>query len=145
MNTSKLQLETALISKKINPTAMRILVYEYLKTQAEAVTLGDIENSFEQSDRVTLYRTLKTFEQKGLIHKISSGSGTQYALCDVNCSEDKHRDTHVHFICSQCKKTICLTQVQIPKIVIPPGFQFDEYEVLAKGICEVCMKNTKSI
>lgn len=145
MNNNKLQLEAELISKKINPTAMRILVYEYLKTQAEAVTLADIENSFEQSDRVTLYRTLKTFEQKGLIHKISTGIGTQYALCDVDCSEDKHRDTHVHFICNQCKKTICLTHVQIPMIVIPPGFQFDEYEVLAKGICEGCMTSSKPI
>lgn len=138
MISTKVKLEEELLSKRINPTAMRILVLEYLKTQREAVTLGDIEASFEQSDRVTLYRTLKTFEQKGLIHRISTGAGTQYALCADQCSEDSHQDTHVHFICNQCKKTICLTQVHIPKMVIPSGFQFDEYEVLARGICEVC-------
>lgn len=138
MNNSKLQIETELLSKKINPTAMRILVLEYLKAQSEAVTLSDIEGSFGQSDRVTLYRTLKTFEKKGVIHKISTGSGAKYALCDSLCSEDSHRDTHVHFICNQCKKTSCLTQVHIPKIVIPSGFQLDEYEVLARGICGIC-------
>jgi len=135
---SKLQLETELLSKHIKPTAMRILVLEFLKAQSQAVNLSDIEGGFGQSDRVTLYRTLKTFEQKGVIHKISTGTGVKYALCDSRCSEDSHRDTHVHFICNQCKKTICLTQGHIPEIEIPSGFQLQEYEVLARGICGVC-------
>ncbi|WP_430615262.1 Fur family transcriptional regulator [Flavobacterium sp. JP2137] len=138
MSSSKLQVETELLAKGINPTAMRILVLEYLKSQREAVTLSDIESSFEQSDRVTLYRTLKTFEQKGVIHRITTGAGAQYALCDAQCSEDNHRDTHLHFICNRCKKTTCLTQVLIPKMIIPKGFHIDQYEVLARGICELC-------
>lgn len=131
-------LEKELKAKKINPTAMRILVLKFLKKQRETVSLADIEASFEQSDRVTIYRTLKTFESKGLIHSITSNNVTQYALCSSDCNEEHHHDTHLHFECKQCKKVVCLTQVTIPKIEIPVGFQLDNIEVVAKGICKEC-------
>lgn len=135
-----LTIEEELFAKNIKPTAMRILVLKFLKKQQGAVSLADIENSFDQSDRVTIYRTVKTFESKGLLHSITANNVTQYALCSPNCSEDNHRDTHLHFICKQCKKTICLTQVAIPTIEIPEGFQLSEIEVIAQGICQLCKK-----
>ncbi|MBB1139222.1 Fur family transcriptional regulator [Myroides sp. WP-1] len=131
-------IEEELVAKNIKPTAMRILVLKFLKQQQGAVSLADIENSFDQSDRVTIYRTVKTFESKGLLHSITANNVTQYALCSSKCSEDNHRDTHLHFVCNHCKKTICLTQVAIPTIDIPIGFQLNEIEVVAKGICEHC-------
>ncbi|MGG5506068.1 MULTISPECIES: Fur family transcriptional regulator [unclassified Myroides] len=131
-------IEEELVAKNIKPTAMRILVLKFLKQQQGAVSLADIENSFDQSDRVTIYRTVKTFESKGLLHSITANNVTQYALCSSKCSADSHRDTHVHFVCNQCKKTICLTQVAIPTMDIPVGFQLSEIEVVAKGICENC-------
>lgn len=131
-------LENILIEKKIKPTAMRLLVLKFLKQQDGAVSLADIEASFDQSDRVTIYRTVKTFESKGLLHSITTNNVTQYALCSQGCDEDNHHDTHLHFVCSKCKKTICLTQVTIPKIEIPQGFQLDDIEVVAKGICKEC-------
>lgn len=138
MNT--LALEAELRAKNINPTAMRLLILKFLKQQKEAVALSDIECSFDLSDRVTIYRTLKTFEQKGLIHKIITSNSTQYALCLAACDENEHHDTHLHFICKQCQKTICLTHVSIPKIEIPEGFQLDDIEVTAKGICKTCLQ-----
>lgn len=131
-------LEQDLLAKNINPTAMRLLVLGALKQKSEAVTFSDIESSFEQSDRVTIYRTLKTFEQKGLIHTIVTGNITQYALCSEACDETKHRDTHLHFICRVCQKTICLTQFSIPEVEIPKGFHVDDVEVTIKGVCEDC-------
>lgn len=131
-------LEKELKAKNINPTAMRLLVLKFLKKQQEAVTLSDIEASFEQSDRVTIYRTLKTFESKGVIHSIVSNNVTQYALCSPECDERNHHDAHLHFLCKVCHKTICLTQVSIPQIEIPKGFKLDEIEMMAKGICNAC-------
>ncbi|MCC9041466.1 transcriptional repressor [Myroides sp. M-43] len=135
---STLSLEQELQAKKINPTAMRLLVLKFLKQQKGAVSLADIEASFDQSDRVTLYRTVKTFESKGLLHSITTNNVTQYALCAQECDESHHHDTHLHFVCSNCKKTICLTQVSIPKIEIPAGFQLDAIDVVAKGVCKEC-------
>ncbi|MEC4114000.1 Fur family transcriptional regulator [Myroides pelagicus] len=133
-----MSIEQELTAKKINPTAMRILVFKFLKKQKGAVSLADIEASFEQSDRVTIYRTVKTFENKGLLHSITTNNVTQYALCAQECDEEHHHDTHLHFVCRNCKKTICLTQVSIPKIEVPIGFQLDDIDVVAKGVCKEC-------
>ena len=131
-------LEDELRSKKINPTAMRLLVLKFLKKQKKAVTLSDIEASFEVSDRVTIYRTVKTFESKGLIHSISVDNMKMYALCVSDCNEHHHVDTHLHFTCLNCKKTICLNHVSIPELNIPTGYQVDDVEVVARGTCIEC-------
>ncbi|MHC5353628.1 Fur family transcriptional regulator [Myroides sp. LJL115] len=133
-----LTLELELKNKNINPTAMRLLVLKFLKKQSTAVTLNDIENSFEQSDRVTIYRTIKTFEAKGLIHSITSNNVTQYALCKDACNEINHQDTHVHFQCRDCNAIICLPSISIPKIELPKNFSLDELEIIARGICDQC-------
>lgn len=140
-NSSHLvELEKELLAKKINPTAMRLLVLDALKQKDQAVTFAEIEDSFQQSDRVTIYRTLRTFEQKGLIHSIVTGSITQYALCSDQCDETQHRDTHLHFMCNLCQKTICLTQSIVPEVEIPRGFHVDEVQVMVKGVCEQCFQ-----
>lgn len=62
----KKNIEQKLLLKKTKPTSMRILVYEFLEQQQIALSLTEIENHFYNADRVTIYRTLKTFEKKEL-------------------------------------------------------------------------------
>ena len=135
----KIQVEQKLVGKNINPTAMRILVLEQLLQQNSAVSLSDIEKNLETADRTTVYRTLKTFEQNGLIHIIEDGTGTpKYALCVEECSTHEHHDTHVHFYCNSCKETFCLPDHKIPNIALPSGFTSAEMNLIVKGICEKC-------
>jgi Fur family ferric uptake transcriptional regulator len=113
-------IESVLQSKGIAPTAMRILVLEYLQKQTAAVRLQALERNFQHSERTTLYRTLKTFEGKGLIHNIHDGTeATKYALCAEACKEGNHYDLHLHFYCYSCKKTYCLPKHKIPEVSIP--------------------------
>jgi Fe2+/Zn2+ uptake regulation proteins len=58
------EIENKLIHKNTKPTSMRILVYDFLSSQQVATSLSEIENHFENADRTTIYRTLKTFEEK---------------------------------------------------------------------------------
>ena len=58
------ELENILIAKQINPTAMRLLVFEYLLKQKIAISLSNLEKEFERSDRTTLYKTLKTLKKR---------------------------------------------------------------------------------
>ena len=135
----KLQVEQKLVSRKINPTAMRILVLEVLLQQSSALSLSDIEKNLETADRITIYRTLKTFEQKGLIHIIEDGTGTpKYALCMEDCSTHEHHDMHVHFYCNSCKETFCLPDHKIPDISLPSGLSPAEMNLIVKGTCEKC-------
>lgn len=132
-------LEAILTAKEINPTAMRLLVLDYLLQQSSAVSLQQLEAGFQQADRVTLYRTLKTFEQKGLVHAIQDGSGaTRYALCSENCSGERHRDLHLHFHCTRCGETYCLPSIRIPEVGLPQNFRAEEFNLAAKGICDRC-------
>jgi len=131
--------EQKLVNKKINPTAMRLLVLDFLLLQNSALSLSDIEKGLHPADRVTIYRTLKTFIEHGLIHSIDDGTGTpKYALCSDACDAAGHHDTHVHFYCTSCKETLCLPNIQIPRISLPVGYINNEVSLIIKGVCEKC-------
>ena len=133
------EIESLLQSKGISPTAMRILILEYLQKQSVAVSLQNLEKDFQHSDRTTLYRTLKTFVEHGLIHSIHDGTETtKYALCDDACKAGNHYDLHLHFYCYSCKQTYCLPKHEVPKVTIPVAFQLKELNLVAKGICDKC-------
>ena len=131
--------EEKLVDKNINPTAMRILVLDLLLKQRSAISLSDIEKSLEPADRTTIYRTLKTFEEKGLIHTIDDGTlSPKYALCLEECGTDEHHDLHVHFYCTFCKETFCLPNCKIPDVNLPGGFTSTEMNLIVKGVCSKC-------
>ena len=134
-----IQLENKLNSRSIRPTAMRLLVLEALTNQQAAISLSELERIFEKSDRITLYRTLKTFQEKGIVHSIDDGTGApKYALCEDDCACDIDRDLHVHFHCKVCSDTFCLPKYKIPEINLPPKFQAEEANLVVKGVCSLC-------
>ncbi len=105
-----------------------------------ALAHADIENSTGAVfDRVTVYRTLQTFVDKGIIHHIpTTDNSILYALCKDNCVEGHHHDNHVHFICNECNKTICLDDVIVPKVKLPKGFKPIHAEMVVSGACVDC-------
>lgn len=134
----KKALTDKLISKQIKPTAMRELVLKILSEQTNALSLADIEGMFDKADKVTLYRTLKTFKEKKLIHSIDDGTGSvKYALCEETC-QCKPEDLHVHFFCTKCQHTYCLFDVSIPNISLPVNFKLETINMVVKGICASC-------
>lgn len=133
-------IEVILTNKDVNPTAMRLLVLDYLLRQSSAISLSDLEKGLEPSDRVTIYRALKKFEEKGLVHSIDDGSGApKYALCEKECEAGHHHDLHVHFFCNACKETSCLPKSHIPQVVLPEGFASEEVSLMVKGTCNKCV------
>jgi len=132
------EIENKLENRNIKPTAMRELVLKVLSEQTAAISLADLEQTFEKVDKVTLYRTLKTFEENKLIHSIDDGSGSvKYSLCkdDCNCEVD---DLHVHFYCNYCKKAFCLENVTIPKFELPDNMKIESLNFVIKGYCGKC-------
>jgi Fur family ferric uptake transcriptional regulator len=133
------KIEDFLIQKQVKPTAMRLLVYKFLEKQLVATSLTDIELAFDKAERTTIYRTLKTFENNGLVHKIDDGSGiAKFALCEDQCNCDLETDLHLHFHCTNCCETICLTEQKIPHINLPQGFKAIDANLVVKGICNKC-------
>lgn len=137
----KQKIEEILQDKNIAPTAMRILVLDFLIDQQVAISLTDMELAMGKTDRVTLYRTIKTFEENGLVHRIEDGSGsTKFALCEADCSIDGHQDLHVHFYCTKCKETHCLPKVFVPEVSLPASYIAQERQLVIKGICSNCLR-----
>lgn len=137
-----IQLENILIAKQITPTPMRVMVLEYILKQPSAISLLDLEKEFQHSDKTTLYRTVKTFEEKGLIHDIKDGNqATKYALCAADCTPGIHYDLHLHFYCTACKQMICLPKENLPDIKLPQNYALHEVSFVARGTCSTCNKN----
>ena len=130
--------ESKLENRNIKPTAMRELVLKVLSEQSAAISLADLEQKFEKVDKVTLYRTLKTFEENKLIHSIDDGTGSvKYALCKETC-QCHPEDLHVHFLCTKCQQTYCLNDISIPSIALPLNFKLETINMVVKGVCSNC-------
>lgn len=125
---------------QLSVTEGRKKILELFFSSAGALSHADIEKNTDASfDRVTVYRTLQTFVEKGIIHNIpTTDNSILYALCKDNCEAGHHHDKHVHFICNVCDKTICLEHVTIPEVRLPKGFIQEQVDVVVSGICDTC-------
>lgn len=113
----------------------------FIESGTTALSNGDIEKSLKPLDRITLYRTLRVFEQKGIIHTVVGQKGTiKYASCSANCEEHSHQDDHAHFHCVDCETTMCLPDTKLPRIDVPSGFQAVDKQVILSGRCDNCQE-----
>ena len=137
----KNQGEDILKNSALSVTASRKRILEIFLSADNALAHQDIETKCaEQYDRVTIYRTLQTFLEKGIIHNIpSTDNMVRYALCNETCiTSGHHHDNHVHFKCDDCGKTVCLDDVNIPAVNLPKGYTMKEINMVVNGICKSC-------
>ncbi len=134
------QVLTILKRNSLSITDSRQKILELFLQSSGALAHADIEKKTgEGFDRVTVYRTLQSFVEKGLIHLIpTKDNSIKYALCKDECQAGHHHDNHVHFICDECNKTICLDEVIIPAVKLPKGFKPQYAEMMVTGICGDC-------
>jgi len=125
---------------QLSVTGSRKNILQLFLNQPGALSHGDIEKKVgELFDRVTIYRTLQTFLDKGIIHNIPTADNfIQYALCRDNCSAGHHHDHHVHFVCTICGNTTCLDDVSVPLVKLPKGFSTSKTEMVVSGTCKEC-------
>ncbi len=124
----------------LSVTESRKKILQLFFEESGALAHGDIEKKAgEKFDRVTVYRTLQTFVDKGIIHIIpTADNSVRYALCKDECSGGLHHDHHIHFVCELCNQTYCLDDVVTPNISLPKGYKADHVEVVVEGICKNC-------
>lgn len=128
----------SLKEKNIRSTPFREVVLNIFDDANYALSLQNIEDKLGEHDRITLYRTLKTFKEKGVIHEIAlPDEPIKYALCEHSCNDEHHEHNHIHFKCNDCGEVFCKDIKELPQIKIP-NFKITELEISAKGICENC-------
>jgi Fur family ferric uptake transcriptional regulator len=149
-------ISTSMVSKKNNyqfgdllekhhlkKTAPRLRVLSMLASKNVATSQPDLESVMDDVDRVTLYRILSAFEEKGIIHKVFDLQGTaNYALCTSDCEEHHHHDEHIHFSCVICNSVYCLNDLDLPPLSLPAGFLPEGFILYATGRCPKCNKKS---
>jgi Fur family ferric uptake transcriptional regulator len=124
---------------QLKNTQFRRDVLKVFLSDKMALAHADLEEKLQDVDRITLYRTLKTFETKGIIHKaIDSGDKMKYAICAHGCTEHQHVDEHAHFHCENCDRTYCLDDVFLPSLKLPKGYTLKKAHLVLDGFCQEC-------
>ena len=134
------KLEEILKRNNLSVTDSRKKILQLFYGFPGALAHNDIEKrAAEKFDRVTIYRTLQTFVDKGIIHTIpTAGNSIRYALCKEECADGHHHDDHIHFLCEKCGKTFCVDEVVMPKVSLPKGYIVTQVEIVVNGICLEC-------
>jgi len=127
-------------SHALKKTPIRMEMLELFIEHDFALSASDILSKMTvPHDRVTIYRALSSFEEQGLLHRASEDpQGIKYALCNSQCPDETHTDSHVHFVCDQCHHTYCLEKVEIPEVRVSPGFSVNLVNYTLSGICKEC-------
>ncbi|MDH5474550.1 MAG: transcriptional repressor [Cyclobacteriaceae bacterium] len=133
------ELKNILKQHKLRVTDCRMDVLEYFIKNNQAFSFKNLEDEFTQYDRVTLYRTLHSFTENGVFHKIPSDTGMiTYGVCSTTCSPQNHQHNHMHFQCNCCGKVECLAEDHIPVVKIPL-YEVMEVNMILKGVCPQCI------
>lgn len=132
--------KTILKNSKLSVTSSRAEILALFLEANGALSQSDLEQKLAAGfDRVTVYRTLHTFVEKGIVHQIpTTDNSVLYALCVDECSDGHHHDDHVHFICNSCQVTTCLPEVTVPKVSLPAGFKPQKKQMIVEGVCGSC-------
>jgi Fur family transcriptional regulator, ferric uptake regulator len=132
-------MDSILKRRKMSETPFRLSVLDIIQSSHSAVSVLDIEKNLGEHNRVTLYRTIKTFLEQGIIHAISiAGDELRYAMCEDNCGKDSHVHNHLHLQCLTCASVYCV-DLPATSFVNNSHHQVDSFEVHARGTCEACL------
>tara|TARA_B110000285_G_scaffold29050_1_gene29248 strand:- start:354 stop:755 length:402 start_codon:yes stop_codon:yes gene_type:complete len=125
-------------NKKISQTPFRLDVLAIFNKYDNAIPLSIVEKDLKEYNRITLYRTIKVFIEKGIIHEITlSGSESNYALCQEECNTVAHHHQHIHFKCKVCNKIFCVEVDKFPTITLSE-YNIEQLEIQAIGLCKNC-------
>ena len=121
-------------------TLARVEALKYFLNADQALQHSDLEEEFtERFDRATLYRTINTFLENGIIHKVMDDTGIAlFAVCADGCTVHEHKDEHVHFKCTECGSVKCLESNKIPNFDLPRGYELQHANILLEGSCPEC-------
>jgi Fur family transcriptional regulator, ferric uptake regulator len=131
--------EDILQKHNLKNTKLRKAVLSLLIKSDKGLSHLDLSKALDvEFDRVTLFRTLHSFEENGILHKIIDLNGTaKYAYSLPETSAKEH--CHAHFICLKCEQVFCLDEIfPLDEVKVPKGFSKKAIDVQVKGFCQKC-------
>ncbi|MGB9614014.1 MAG: Fur family transcriptional regulator [Fervidobacterium sp.] len=126
----------------VKPTVHRVEILEYIMNTYDHPTADEVyahlkkEHKLAVLSRATVYNTLKTLADAGLVDVIITPEAIRY---------DFPRENHHHFYCTKCK-TIYDVQldVDLPNITSLDGHKVHHVQLSLVGVCKNCQEKEKS-
>ena len=119
----------------IKKTAHREEVLKAIENSKIPMTAEDIYNNVKGISLATVYRTIETFLNKGLLNKISVGDDERhyYEIASVN---------HRHYaVCLKCKHMEYIDVCPVHDIV-PKDFEVTGHKLELYGYCKNCREKS---
>jgi Fur family ferric uptake transcriptional regulator len=130
----------------ISKTSQRQAVLDILLKATTPLSVNTIRQSLKTKasiDKVTVYRILTLFRQRGIIREIASAGGANYF--EMATLENP---LHPHFSCRNCGAFTCLAPLpftQAPELILSKDdYSIDHIEINISGLCACCRNITKT-
>ncbi len=136
--------ESLLRSTGLRVTPARVAILDVLMQQLGPISHQQLEGLLGQNgshiDRVTIYRTLHSLTECGILHKVTGVDRTfSYGYKNEAKQHEHHGTEHPHFVCEKCAHTFCLPDVPpLNSITTPSGFELKHTEIKLFGYCPEC-------
>lgn len=121
-------------SNGVRLTPQRQWILRYLKETEEHPTADDIFREINQAlggiSLATVYNTLHTFAEMGIIRELSYG--------DKLSRYDGNEQEHAHLVCESCGQIANVESPVLSGVSTGSGFQMHSYRIEFYGLCKEC-------
>ncbi len=129
------KLEDTLRSYGMKASHQRVAILQYLKDVSSHPTADEVYAYLVEEDeclsRATVYNTLNTFRDRGLVQEITIQKNQRRYDGDLT--------EHGHFLCTQCGVVIDLPgDTNNAKNLIAQGFSIENIQIFFYGRCPRC-------
>jgi Fur family ferric uptake transcriptional regulator len=140
MHPSQSLLKQVLQDHQYSLTRARALVAQLLWQQKPLTVRQLVELVDGRIDRASIYRTIKLFEELGIVQRVNLGWKYQIELT----GPFSHH--HHHLTCLQCHQVIVVTDPSLEKLMSKiahqHGFNTQQHQVEIQGYCQDCSKES---
>ncbi len=123
-------------------TAGRLQVLRIIGGSDRPLSAGDIHQRMDAShpvNRVTVYRILDLFVDKGIVERISGGGRSFF----YGLAPNEHHRPHPHFYCTFCGNMECLTPeslvVRADQLSGSVAGAVEKIAIRVDGVCRRCL------
>jgi Fur family transcriptional regulator, ferric uptake regulator len=129
----------------ISKTMQRLAVLDILLKATTPLSVNTIRQLMETKaniDKVTVYRILSLFRQRGIIREIASAGGANYF--EMATLENP---LHPHFNCRNCGALTCMEPqsfIKMPDLILSKNnYSIEHIEINVSGLCSCCRDTIK--
>lgn len=129
----------ALRAAGLRATAARMQVLDAVDAAAHPLTHAELAAlpGLAGLDEITLYRTLTTLGEAGLVHRVIGLDGV-WRCAPQPSGPGGCPGNHPHFLCTGCRRMSCLVDQPLPRVAVPPGAIVHGRQFVAHGLCAAC-------